>query len=66
MAVSHLIVACRHLPPDVREQLKALRDRRDNASGGKKYWADGCRVLGVVEEEEGLFLNKTSEENPSL
>lgn len=35
-----------------------LRARRDNANGGKKYWSDGFRVLGVYETEHGLMLEK--------
>lgn len=58
MAGSHLCQACQHMPNHVKEEIRKLRDRRDNASGGKQYWADGCRALGIYETEDGLKLGK--------
>lgn len=55
-----MIQACQNLPPLIREDLKKLRERKDNACGGKKYWADGCKALGVIEKEEGLFFHRES------
>jgi len=64
MAQSHLTGACQHLGPQVKEELQNLRNRRDNASGGKQYWADGCRALGVYEVEgQGLKLQSNSNNN---
>jgi hypothetical protein len=54
MAGSHLCQACQQIPAPLKEQIRKLRERRDNASGGKQYWADGCRALGLYETEEGL------------
>ena len=31
-----------------------LRDCKRRAAGGKKYWAEGARVLGVVQCTDGL------------
>lgn len=56
MSASHLCQSCQHIPPQIKAELKSLRERRDNASGGKRYWADGCRAQGVVETESGLKL----------
>jgi hypothetical protein len=54
MALSHLQQACPMVPAAIREQLQALRKQKDQAHGGKQYWADGCRALGCIETEEGL------------
>lgn len=51
MAVSHLCQSCLQIPAGIKEDLKKLRERRDNASGGKQYWADSCRAQFVVETE---------------
>lgn len=58
MASSHLCEHCQHVPPDVRAELLKLRDRKSSAGGGKKYWADGVRVLGVFEDSDGLRFGK--------
>jgi len=51
MAVSHLCQSCLQIPGGIKEELKKLRERRDNASGGKQYWADSCRAQLVIETE---------------
>jgi hypothetical protein len=58
MASSHLCEHCQHVPPDIRAELLKLRDRKSSAGGGKKYWADGVRILGVFEDEDGLRYEK--------
>jgi hypothetical protein len=58
MASSHLCEHCQHVPRDVRAELLKLRDRKSSAGGGKKYWADGVRILGVFEDEDGLRYEK--------
>jgi hypothetical protein len=38
----------------------SLRDTKRRAAGGKKYWAEGVRCLGVEETAAGLrFRNST-------
>lgn len=56
MASSHLCESCECIDGTIRERLQSLRQRRDTASGGKAYWADSCRKLGVYETEKGLRL----------
>lgn len=59
MASAHLGEHCQHVPVPLRNELNRLRDRKSSAGGGKKYWADGVRVLGVYEDEDGLrFENR--------
>jgi hypothetical protein len=57
MASSHLCQSCQQIPWHIKEEIKKLRERRDNASGGKQYWADACRALGLYETENGLRLH---------
>lgn len=54
MASSHLCEHCQHVPEAIRAELVKLKDRKSSAGGGKKYWADGVRVLGVYEDNDGL------------
>lgn len=67
MASSHLCESCQCIPPPLKQELRTLRDRRDTASGGKQYWADGARAMGLIETEEGLRLRRpegTSAQSP--
>eukprot|EP00980_Cylindrotheca_fusiformis_P001394 scaffold345_cov134-Cylindrotheca_fusiformis.AAC.5 len=54
MAKNHLCLHCRLIPSDVRTKLLGLRDCKRRAAGGKSYWAEGARVLGVYEAGAGL------------
>lgn len=58
MASSHLCESCQCIPPGLKSELRGLRDRRDTASGGKQYWADGARAMGLYETEDGLRLRR--------
>ena len=42
----------------LKQELRKLRERRDNASGGKQYWADGCRALGLVQDGNVLRMEQ--------
>jgi hypothetical protein len=65
MAGSHLCQSCQHIPLSLKNELKKLRERRDNASGGKQYWADGCRALGLYEDDNCLRLRRSQNQQPS-
>jgi hypothetical protein len=58
MASGHLCNHCGHIPQSIRQELNILRERKSSAGGGKKYWGDGVRVLGVYEDETGLRFRK--------
>lgn len=60
MASSHLCESCQCIDDLLKVALKNLRERRDTASGGKQYWADGARALGLYEADDGLRLNRES------
>lgn len=65
MAGSHLSDSCRIIPQAIKERLRTLRERKDSASGGKQYWADGCRAIGLMEtERSGLRLRHKSTSSP--
>jgi hypothetical protein len=53
------------IPESTRNQLKALQSASSRASGGKEYWAEGLRVLGIVEESRGFLRFQTKEERES-
>jgi hypothetical protein len=56
MAKNHLCRHCRLIPDDIKNQLLNLRNCKRRAVGGMKYWAEGARVLGVVETVRGLYF----------
>ena len=58
MASSHLCESCQCIDEPLKTELRTLRERRDTASGGKQYWADGARALGLFEADDGLRLNR--------
>lgn len=57
-ANGHLVQHCNHVPPAIRAELIRLKDVKSSAGGGKKYWADGVKVLGVFEDANGLRFKK--------
>jgi hypothetical protein len=59
LANKHLLHDCREMPTDVREDLvsvrlkeKGVKTRKSAYGGGRHYWADGLRVLGVVQTQD--------------
>jgi hypothetical protein len=58
MASAHLSNHCHLIPDILRQELILLRDRKSSAGGGKQYWADGVRVLGVIESNGTLRFDK--------
>jgi len=58
MAASHLSDACQCIDDRMKVTLMNLRQRRDTASGGKQYWADGAKAIGLYETEDGLRLSR--------
>jgi hypothetical protein len=58
MASGHLCYHCQHIPVAIRQELLVLRERKSSAGGGKKYWGDGVRIIGVFEDEDGLRFDK--------
>ena len=58
MASVHLGQHCNHIPEHLRQELARLREGKSAALAGKKYWSDGARALGVIEEDDRLFFKR--------
>lgn len=54
MASGHLCKLCPNLPTELRTRLVKLKEKKSSTGGGKVYWADAARVLGVCEDSDGL------------
>ena len=54
MSKIHLCEHCHRVPADLRNQLNTLRAVHQRANGGKVYWANGIRALGVIEHGRTL------------
>ena len=65
MAKNHLCKHCRYIPADVRQSLSGLRECKRRAAGGKKYWAEGAKVLGVYQCEDGLRFKNSKVPAPT-
>jgi len=51
------------IPNEIRERLLFLKDQKSSDGGGKRYWANGVRTLGVIETPcDGLSLAKPTPE----
>ncbi|KAG7348232.1 hypothetical protein IV203_016937 [Nitzschia inconspicua] len=55
MSKLHFLKSCNYIPESTKTQLKSLQSQSSRASGGKEYWAEGLRVLGVVEDTRGFL-----------
>jgi hypothetical protein len=54
LSTFHLCDNCMHVPENVRQRILLLRERKSPAGGGKRYWGEGVRCLGVGEVQNGL------------
>mgnify|MGYP003492542284 CR=1 FL=1 len=60
MAINHFSKSCRSIPEETRALLIKLKEQKSTVlGGGKNFWANGARVIGVCEAEEGhlRFMN---------
>jgi len=60
MSKLHFLKSCTLIPENTKNQLKSLQSVSSRASGGKEYWAEGLRVLGIVEEGGMLRFSSNS------
>lgn len=58
MAAEHLIKNCKHIPSEIREQLIELRKLKSTALGGKQYWSDAAKALGIIEGNDRVWFRK--------
>lgn len=57
MAGGHLSRLCPHVPDHIRNELLIAREQKSSAGGGKRYWSDSARALGIIECENGLAFS---------
>lgn len=50
MSKLHFCKTCTQIPTDTRARLCTLQKVNRRAAGGKEYWSEGLRVLGVYED----------------
>jgi hypothetical protein len=63
MAINHFTNSCQTIPDAVRSRMLVLKERKTTVlGGGKQYWANGARVLGIKETDNGLFFDRSSSE----
>jgi len=55
MSMTHLQSSCSYIPDAIRVNLGVLHKRKENTPGGKSYWVDACRRIGLDEDDYGLF-----------
>mmetsp|Transcript_14803 Transcript_14803/g.17821 ORF Transcript_14803/g.17821 Transcript_14803/m.17821 type:complete len:285 (-) Transcript_14803:200-1054(-) len=58
MASSHIVGNCEKIPSNLKQLLRNLKDRKSPAGGGKQYWADGAKVLGIHDNDGVLRFAK--------
>jgi hypothetical protein len=63
MSKVHLCERCYRIPRDVRRQLIVLRSDCRRAIGGKEYWSENIRALGVYVDEGILRVKKAPKED---
>lgn len=63
MAVTHLLGSCQDIPEETKAKMNAEREKQRvemKRSGGKKYWIDACKTMGLRESsdsEPGLWFD---------
>ena len=64
MTVGHLCKHCTMIPDEIRQRLLFLKDQKSSDGGGKRYWANAVRSMGVIEtRSDGLTFDKLSPNN---
>lgn len=65
MAINHLFKTCHIISDDTRDKLFHLKEQKTTMlGGGKQFWANGARVMGVV-EHDGLLRFKDGNAIPT-
>lgn len=58
MGKNHLDSNCTSIPVEIRNKLLKLKENKRRAGGGKTYWADSAKYLGIFEDQYGLRFSK--------
>ena len=57
MTINHFTKSCTSIPPDLKEKLCQLKEKKTyQLGGGKGYWATGGRICGLREMDNRLFF----------
>jgi hypothetical protein len=56
----HLLGSCLSIRPEERTQLEDERKRKLSGCGGKTYWLEACRRVGLAEHEDALWFEEPS------
>jgi hypothetical protein len=56
MAVNHFPEKCDNIPPGHKELLNQTREDKSMAGGGRKYWSDAARAVGIFEDDQSGML----------
>lgn len=60
MSKVHILGCCSQVPDHVKRKLLELKQVNQRASGGKDYWGDGLRALGIYEDGRCMRFHSTS------
>lgn len=63
MSKLHFLKNCHMMPEETRQKLVQLKTVSTRASGGKEYWSQGLRVLGVYDDGTVLRFKSRSKDN---
>jgi hypothetical protein len=50
MSKVHILGRCSQAPDHIKRKLLELKQVKQRASGGKNYWGEGLRALGIYED----------------
>jgi hypothetical protein len=56
MAVNHFPEKCENIFPHARELINQTREDKAVAGGGRKYWSDAARAVGIFEDKQSGML----------
>jgi hypothetical protein len=56
----HLCNSCTRVPEDLRKKLTELSKVNKRASGGKRYWIERVREIGIYEDGKAIRFKKAS------
>ncbi len=59
MSKLHFCRTCKLIPKDLQQHLDHLQKVNRRAGGGKEYWAEGLRVLGVYEDGNTMRFRRS-------
>lgn len=62
MAINHFGKSCQSVPDHIRAMLHELKENKSTVlGGGKHFWANGARVIGVIEQDGQLRFKEDHE-----